>query len=67
MNAGKGDFRDMNKWRASAVSQGTLGVDGKKRARNRGKMLESLNVVVAGGKGSGKTRSAALLAGIMTA
>lgn len=54
--AGRGDFRDMNKWRASAVSQGVQSLDGKKRARNRGKVLESLNIVVTGGKGSGKTR-----------
>lgn len=57
--SGKGDFRDMNKWRASAVSSVARGVDGKKRARGRGKVLESLNVVVAGGKGAGKTRCAA--------
>lgn len=55
---GKGDFRDMNKWRASAVSQKSAQttVDMRRKARNRVKALESLNVVVAGGKGSGKTR-----------
>lgn len=54
----KGDFRDMTKWSASAASfeSTQTTVDMRKKARNRGKALESLNVVVAGGKGSGKTR-----------
>lgn len=58
MGFGKGDFRDMNTWRASAASQKSAQttVDMRRKARNRGKALESLNVVVAGGKGSGKTR-----------
>lgn len=60
MGIGKGDFRDMNKWRASTATHasGAYTVDGRRKARNRGKALDSLNMVVAGGKGSGKTRSA---------
>lgn len=53
-SGGKGDFRDTAKWRASAAtSQISIA---RKRARGRGKALESLNVVVAGGRGVGKTR-----------
>lgn len=53
-NSGNGNFRDTAKWRASAAgSQVSIG---KKRGRGRGKIPESLNIVVAGGKNVGKTR-----------
>ena len=51
---GNGNFRDTAKWRASAA--GAEVPFGKKRGRGRGKVPETLNIVVAGGKNVGKTR-----------
>lgn len=51
---GSANFRDTAKWRAStAGSHASLG---RKRGRGNGKVPESLNVVVVGGRGVGKTR-----------